>query len=466
MDYSKLGYKPAELVRDHPSSQVISLRTKRHMQKSYLPLLEELTTKAIAPYDIAERIQEFAVEHGCVAQDERTLRPVNGSSIAVIERDHNAFCLIHPGDKGYDFSKGINILVAHTDTPNLRVRVQPTWFESHTEKKFSFHGPYLEIAPNGGIQASDWVGKNGFLHGRAYMKNEEHRVTRLPARIPHSSIHLEIDSEEENTFDRVRIFTGATSVAQLYSQLGIRNESDFGSAEFYFYPNTPLIMLGEEYVSAYGLDDRSLIAATTFAFLESKPRTPTFVFGLDGEEIGSTGASGRVNGFFSNVLSSYISQRMGFDRPLTLEEMYNKGILGTIPAICADVGPLPGYNEDDLRHVTNLETAKAGFGPFICPSWGTSEGNSVSAKQIHYIQRAFESAVGKRYQFVGFEFKSAHAYEAVSHFAQYFTNKYVPMVAAGVAVADLHRPSGELMHVWDFLRTIQGYKGYIMQGHK
>jgi aspartyl aminopeptidase len=461
MDYSKLGYETKELSRQHFSAKGVTPKERKKTLDEYLPLLDDLTSLA-APFDVAERVQQIAAERGCVPQDEREEFQDPTAFYAVKERNSNAFCLIAPGDQDYDFKQGINIIVTHIDSPNLRVRAQPTYFESHPEKKFSHPGAYLEIVPNGGILANDWVNKNGVLRGRTYIDGKERRFS-VNARIPHTSIHLETEDNEENDFDRVRVFTGATSVHELYKQLGIKSEMDFGPAEIYFYPSTTFTRLGDEYISTYGLDDRACVTPAVLAFLESEPRIPTFVFGLDCEEIGSTGASGRINGFLSSMVGRYVARRTSRDR--TLEQLYNAGVLGTIPAICADVGPALSYNEEEhMPHITNLESAKFGFGPFICPSWEGYDSNSIAGPYIHYLQRAFDEEIKGKYQFVGSEFTSGKTQTyGLSHFAQYFTNQHIPMVAVGVPVGDLHRPGGELMHIWDFLRTKQAYQAYILR---
>ena len=142
------------------------------------------------------------------------------------------------------------------------------------------------------------------------------------------------------------------------------------------------------------------------------------------------------------------------------------GVLGNYPARCGDVFPTMGFNEMQKSNLDMLEGARMGFGPCLSASWNENEGNQVSARNMGIVKDALDARLytnsHRKYQGVGSDFKSedASTYE-VSHFARHFTNDHVPMAVVGVALQNLHRPTGEMFVFGDWLDLINAYRAYF-----
>jgi aspartyl aminopeptidase len=393
-----------------------------------------------------------------------------GRRLYLRERDDQAFCMIHPGRASWAPEDGINIIVTHIDIPLLRAREQPVSFEWDPEKKFNHPGPYVELLPFGVLHAPDWEGLSGHIQGRVSLKYNKERTVKVTARIPSTSFHLEVGEEQEGTFDRIRAFTGAVSVEELHRQLRVRSEDDLGAAELYFVPDTRWTRLGNDFICTYGFDDRACVSAAVHAALRSSPAKPSFIFGLSAEEIGSVGGTGRTTGFFKRVINKYLTNRLRRRNLLTTEQLYDQGIFTKYPALCGDVCPVMSFNEMEKTNITPIEAARFGFGPFISSSWGF-EGNNLAPRYMAIMRDALDTRLRngsfRRYQVVGSEFKSEDAsIYTIPHFARYFTDDHIPMVAVGTPVQDLHRPSGEMLYLWDWVLTIEAYQGYLEYGSK
>jgi aspartyl aminopeptidase len=452
------------MTRNFPSRGKHTVAERRHIEQTLLPLLKEMTTQRPLPFELVRSLEQVVEKHGFSSMSENDVLTPEHESMKLYfrERDDQAFCMVHPGKKRWDPNDGINILVTHIDIPLLRLREQPVSFEWDPEKRFNHPGPYLELLPYAGLHAPDWEGLTGHIQGRVYVKRNTELAVKIAAKIPSTSFHLEVDGEQDVTFDRIRAFTGAISVEGQHRQLRVGSEDDLAAAELYFVPDSRWLRLDNDFISVYGLDDRACVGAAVHAALRSSPTRPTFVFGLTAEEIGSVGGASRTTGFFKRVINKYLTQRLHRRSLLTTEQLYDQGILGKYPALCGDVCPVMSHNEMEMPNTTPTEAARFGFGPFLTSSWGY-DGNHVSGRYVKLVKNAIESRLpSRKYQPVGSEFKSNDAYLSfISHFARYFTDDHIPMVVVGTPVQDLHRPSGEMLYFWDWVSTIDAYQGYL-----
>ncbi len=461
-DYKKFGFKNGELKRRHPSKESISPTLRRRFDQKYLPHLHSLLVQPKTAYEVVEHIQksigESTPETSIVDENYRFRQGDQSKPFFVVERDHNAFCYISPGVQDYRFEHGINIIVSHVDSPHLRLRSQPTRFEWDPIKKYSHAGPVLEVIMHGGIDTNDWADLNGYITGRIYTMGVEHRV-KIPAKLSSASLHT-ADGKSRD-LDSLLLQPGVDSVAELYRLFGIGSEKELFSAELQFYPNVEFFEYGD-YISAYGFDDRACVGAVVSAILESKPIRPTFVFGLNNEEIGSPGLNSEIHGFFNSILREYLSFRLKEEKIVSFEDLYLRRILGNFPALDADVSPAITTGEVDLEHISLSENARFGFGPFVCHNYTGWDSNVVPSRLVSMLLDILDRKLKGKYQPIGSAFTSQATEDSpIGTLAKFFSDKGIPMIELGVPVGGLHRPNGEVMYRFDYLRLIQAYKVYI-----
>ncbi len=380
----------------------------------------------------------------------------------------NSFALVRPGVKG---SK-LRIIMAHTDTPCLKTRPQPIYVEVDAEKEQLSRNVALLCEPFGGVRPADWYGKGVVVTGRIYDGSTGlARKVEIPARIEQRSLHTEEDGEVK-TFEHLRAYTPARTIKELYGLLGVRDSLDFSGADLGVFPEnirtTNGHVVGDELIG-FGHDDRSCLFAGIRAFenaLQSRRNNTLMVFGLEREEVGSTGNGGGYRGFFESVLKETLKIVEGrhakeIDLPLDL----NRGLLGDLPAISADVDiGLSDQELADWQNVDYLNAAKLGWGFFISAfdnDWAVRRCSRKHTARLMDLMRTRLPGTHKsdRVQVVG----SVHAPGSPScsgTMADVF-DSYLPTVDMGVPVSGLHTPGGENLNLFDLYWLSQGYQVYL-----
>ena len=255
--------------------------------------------------------------------------------------DINSASDFKPGDKVYainqgrllvlfkigtdDFSKGMNIVGAHTDAPRLDLKQNPL-YEDDASKTALLKTHYY-----GGIKKYQWVTTPLAIHGVVYKTNgEEVKIAIGEDKndpvfgISDLLIHLSKDQMQKTlaegiTGEGLNVFIGSipkedekdkdktsaknTVLDLLKDKYGI-TEEDFVSAELEVVPAGEARDYGldRSFVAGYAHDDR-VCSYTMFRALmdmDSVGKTCVAIF-ADKEEVGSMGATGMSSKFFENA---------------------------------------------------------------------------------------------------------------------------------------------------------------------
>lgn len=263
---------------------------------------------------------------------------------AIIEAEKRGFCEFEEGKKykkgdkiyynnrgksifvaviGEDVSDGVNIVMAHTDSPRIDLKQRPLYENSGLS--------YFKTHYYGGLKKYQWTALPLSLHGVLYLANgeqlkvnigedENDPVFYISDLMPHIgkdqySRHLSdgIMGEELNIIngsvpmaDDDDESVKLAIVALLNEKYGI-TERDFINAELCVAPAIKSREVGFDrgMIAAYGQDDRicAYPAITALFELEAPVKTAMAVF-ADKEEIGSVG----VTGIRSAALSHFLIQ--------------------------------------------------------------------------------------------------------------------------------------------------------------
>tara|TARA_Y100001960_G_C14723697_1_gene853828 strand:+ start:496 stop:1800 length:1305 start_codon:yes stop_codon:yes gene_type:complete len=229
----------------------------------------------------------------------------NGSSII-------AFIV---GMKAQDAS-GFKIIGAHTDSPNLKLKPNPTYAKNG----------YLQLGVEvyGGVLLSTWTDRDLAIAGRAIIKGKKQPLSKLIRfndsllRIPQLAIHLNRDVNEkglvlnkQNHLPPIISLVGKKNTTEGLLEKMIAKKlkcrpSDILNTELSLYDTQPASIGGAygEFIFSSRLDNLASCHASLTALTESKtkdPMTRAIAF-YDHEEVGSDSAQGAGSPFLKNVL--------------------------------------------------------------------------------------------------------------------------------------------------------------------
>lgn len=391
-----------------------------------------------------------------------------------------------PGDKFYhvhknkallagiigteDIRQGINLVIAHTDSPRLDLKPQPL-YESEGLALLKTH--YY-----GGIKKYQWTSIPLELHGVVVRKDgskveihigdqAEDPVFFLSDLLPHLArkqmakrASEVINGEDMNVLAGSQPLTGDGDnkeakdaklrvLGLLYDCYGI-TEEDFYSAELTFVPALPARYVGldKSLIGAYGHDDRVCAYTALRALLatDTSKRTAICAF-ADKEEIGSMGVTGMQSAYLKNFIAD-------------LGDWYGvpaRKILTGSFCLSADVDGGLDPNYADAYDANNAARLNGGIAlAKYTGSGGKYDTSDASAETVGKIRKLFNEyeitwqlgELGKVDQGGG------------GTVAQYVANLDVDTIDCGVAVVAMHAPY-EIVAKGDVYMTYLGFRTFF-----
>ncbi|MFH1187296.1 MAG: aminopeptidase [bacterium] len=253
-----------------------------------------------------------------------TPKELVGRKIYFVNREKNLFLVILGGK---DLSRGINMLIAHIDSPRLDLKVNPlyedeelAYFKTHYYggiKKYQW--PTIPLAMHGVI-----INSSGEKINICIGEKDEDPIFMITDLLPHlgkeqmkKTLDIAIEGEELNILlGSIPIKDSKIKEKVKYAILKYLNENyglieeDFVSAEIQMVPAQKARDLGfdRSLIAGYGHDDRSNAYGALQAILnvENPEKTLMTVF-IDKEEIGSEGSSSMKSLFLENVIEKLIA---------------------------------------------------------------------------------------------------------------------------------------------------------------
>ncbi len=460
MNINDLTYEPEYVYDKLTESQ------KKHMEKlcsDYRVFLDEGKTER----ECVNISVEAAEKAGFEPFDSKSeLKP--GDRVYIINRSKNILLAVI-GNK--PLTDGINLVGAHIDSPRLDLKQRPL-YESCGMSLLKTH--YY-----GGIKKYQWTTIPLALHGVMYTssgdkveikigEDEEDPVFCITDLLP----HLAKDQASKKLSDAIEgealniLFGGFTIgkddekdrfkkniLAILNKKYGV-TERDFLSAEIEAVPayKAKNVGLDGAFIGGYGQDDRVCAYTALQAICEiTKPDKTAVCLLVDKEEIGSTGNTGMLSGFFRNALASIAEKADGSCDYLKLCRIIEKSA-----CLSSDVSSAVDPNYEQVNEKNNA--AFAGNGMVLMKYTGARgkyDSSDASAEYIYKIGKILDEnnvywqtgELGKVDQGGG------------GTIAQYVANLNMDVIDCGVPVLSMHAPF-EVTAKTDIYMAYLSYKAF------
>lgn len=364
---------------------------------------------------------------------------------------------------------GLNIIVAHMDSPRLDLKPNPI-FESDGLAYFKTH--YY-----GGIKKYQWASIPLSLHGVISKENGEKINLNLGDNngdpvfcvndlLPHLAAEQMkrtskdlIKGEELNALigselygdikDEKSGLVKLNILNMLHKQYGV-NERDFLSAELSLTPAIPAQDSGidRSFVASYGQDDKACVFAAAKAIMniENVDKT-TMVVLVDKEETGSNGNTGMKSKFFEY----YIEDLCEIFKANKREVLTNSG------CISADVTAAYDPNYPDVVEKNNSAFCAGGVG--ICKytgSGGKSSTSDASSEFLNKVTRMFDRNK------IAWQLCELGKVDlgGGGTIAMFLANLNVDVLDVGVPVLAMHSPY-ELVNKKDIYEAYKAYSAFL-----
>jgi aspartyl aminopeptidase len=203
------------------------------------------------------------------------------------------------------WTKGVNIIGAHTDSPNLRVKPNPD------VQSVGYRQVGVEVY--GGVLNNSWLDRDLGVSGRFVMRDGSSqlvRVDRPVARIPQLAIHLDREVNDRGlVLDKQThllpvIGLGDGNFLSLFADQ-VADLEQISAWDLMFHDLTPAALLGQdnEFLASSRIDNLFSCWAATTALVAANPTLRTQMIALfDHEEVGSASTSGAAGPLLERVL--------------------------------------------------------------------------------------------------------------------------------------------------------------------
>ncbi|MBF0219353.1 MAG: M18 family aminopeptidase [Gammaproteobacteria bacterium] len=221
---------------------------------------------------------------------------------------------------------GFTLLGAHSDSPNLRLKPQPTLNAAGVTQWC--------VEPYGGVLLHTWFDRALSLAGRfSYceansqtIKESLIKLTQPVAVIPSLAIHLDSEANSSHSINKQNHLLPVIGMAteppfnlaeQLFRAAAIASDATLLGHELMLYDTSPATLLGfaEEFIHAARLDNL-LSCFVISETLQAAPATaPLIAIISDHEEVGSGSASGAAGSFVSDTLQRIVATSRSDSNP-------------------------------------------------------------------------------------------------------------------------------------------------------
>jgi aspartyl aminopeptidase len=392
---------------------------------------------------------------------EKLYYPLHGKSIALYRK----------GKK--PLTDGLNILVAHVDSPRLDLKQYPV-YEDQGLALFKTH--YY-----GGVRKYQWVSIPLALHGTFAMKDgsvknvvigedKNDPVFTIADLLPHLAANAQ-NKKKATEFipgEKLNVLAGSLpvnedekqdqrfklNILKLFKDKYAIAEDDFLSADVELVPagKSRDVGLDRSLLGGYGHDDRVCAYTALRAILDvEKPKTSVLVFLMDKEEIGSEGASGSHTWFPEMVVGEILALE-GKDSYTAIRRT-----LSNAHCLSADVNAAV---HPDWTEVHDLRNAAYVNGGLVLTKYmgvrGKSGSSEANAEFVAALRKIFDEnditwhmgELGKVDEGGG---------GTIAKFMAYYG---MQVIDAGVAVLGMHSPF-EVVSKGDVYETYRAFQAVL-----
>lgn len=271
--------------------------------------------------------------------------------------------------EGAEPARGLRLIGAHTDSPNLRLKPRPDLSRAGLRQ--------LGIEVYGGVLLNSWLDRDLALSGRVFVRGKhgpEERLFALPGpllRVPQLAIHLNRDVTTAGLVLNPQVHLNPLLASESGREPSFRElvgraldlaPDSILSWDAMLHDAQPAALVGldQAFVSAARLDNLGSSFSALAGLLErlAAPRAPRHVAAVvlfDHEEVGSTSARGAQGTFLRDVLERSVLARGGS------REDFHRAIADSI-CLSADMSHAthPNYPEKhDPEHPIRLNGGPA-----------------------------------------------------------------------------------------------------------
>lgn len=278
-----------------------------------------------SPFHVVESARQMLEAAGFQASDATTATstssaPPAGSSVGKFFRVQDGSIMAWVVPEDIDPSAPFRIIGAHTDSPNLHLKPEPT-ADAYGYRR-------LGVETYGGVLLNSWLDRDLSLSGRIAIRRGDILATKLVMidqpilRIPQLAIHLdrEISTKglllnKQKHMAPIYGLTGDASddIWDVVSAAGGVARSDILGAELMLHDTAAAQLIGvnEEFISAPRLDNQLSCHAALTALIGVAPegRIPVVTL-FDHEEVGSVSSTGAATTALPRLLAE-ISTDLG-----------------------------------------------------------------------------------------------------------------------------------------------------------
>ncbi|MDR0931054.1 MAG: aminopeptidase [Clostridiales bacterium] len=409
----------------------------------------------------------------------KTEREAIAYSITMAEQNgfvkYDEYAKYNPGDKVYFVNRGknimlavigknildgVNLVIAHVDSPRLDLKQNPLYQECDIA--------YLKTHYYGGIKKYQWTAIPLSLHGVVVTSSgvidvvigekSGEPVFTITDLLPHlSSKQMAKKLDEAIEGEALNILFGTEMDANaekdevknnilslLSSKYGFEEE-DFISAELTAVPQFGAsdVGLDASLIGSYGQDDRVCAYTALEAIVKvDNPERTAIVVLADKEEVGSMGATGAKSAFWVNCLANLINKMVD-----NYSDILLRNTLSNSKCLSADVGAAldPIYKEAQEKN----NAPQVNHGVIITKytgSRGKSGSSDATAEFVGEIRQLFNE------NNVAFQIGELGKVDGGGGgtVAQFIANLNIDTVDCGVPILSMHSPFevASKMDVW------------------
>lgn len=422
-----------------------SSKTEREVIKNIKELVEKNGFKEINTYQILKE----------------------GDKVYYINKGKNIFLAVIGKQ---DLNNGLNITVAHSDSPRLDFKPNPLYEEDGLA--------YFKTHYYGGIKKYQWttiplaihgiiVKPNGEKVNIVIGENEEDPVMVITDLLPHlaydqmeckmkdgvtgEALNLLIANtpKKENDLDAIK-----SNVLSILKEKYDISEEDFMSAEIEAVPNFKCreIGLDKSMIGGYGQDDRSLVFATVKALINAKNLERTSVCIItDKEETGSLGNTS-VNSKVFDLFISSIYHKLKGNNGLLLNHLFcNSRLINADVDIAMDPIYESVFEKKNAFFLGKGLTINKYSG-----SNGKDDCSDANAEYLAFIRKILQEN-NIMYQ-IGEGGKIDVGGGATNSYV--FANMGIEAIDCGIAILSMHSPY-EVISKYDMYMAYKTYKSFL-----
>ncbi|WP_334100128.1 aminopeptidase [Thermotoga petrophila] len=355
--------------------------------KEYIEFMSKAKTERMT----VKEIKRILDESGFVPLEDFAGDPMNMTVYAV--NRGKAIAAFRVVD---DLKRGLNLVVAHIDSPRLDFKPNPL-IEDEQIALFKTH--YY-----GGIKKYHWLSIPLEIHGVLF-KNDgteieihigdkpDDPVFTIPDLLPH------LDKEDAKISEKFKgenlmLIAGTiplsgeekeavkTNVLKILNEMYGITEEDFVSGEIEVVPvfSPREVGIDRSLIGAYGQDDRICAYTALRALLSANSEKSIGVIFFDKEEIGSDGNTGAKARFYLKALRQILKMQGAKDSEFVLDEVLeNTSVISG--DVCAAVNP-PYKDVHDLHNAPKL-----GYGVALVKYTGARGKYSTNDAHAEFVAR-------------------------------------------------------------------------------